>query len=91
MGESGGRQGVFPDNFVKLLEVEKEVKPKRRATDSHNMSSMLIGFVFPETKETSSSQCAFSQTLPRYWNASPLRGFCFFLEGRKKKLLNSDL
>uniref|UniRef100_A0A3P9CT29 Osteoclast-stimulating factor 1 n=1 Tax=Maylandia zebra TaxID=106582 RepID=A0A3P9CT29_9CICH len=26
MGEIGGRQGVFPDNFVKLLEVEKEVK-----------------------------------------------------------------
>uniref|UniRef100_A0A3Q1BWF9 Osteoclast-stimulating factor 1 n=1 Tax=Amphiprion ocellaris TaxID=80972 RepID=A0A3Q1BWF9_AMPOC len=25
MGEIGGRQGVFPDNFVKLLEVEKEV------------------------------------------------------------------
>lgn len=25
MGEVGGRQGVFPDNFVKLLEVEKEV------------------------------------------------------------------
>uniref|UniRef100_A0A3Q3LW04 Osteoclast-stimulating factor 1 n=1 Tax=Mastacembelus armatus TaxID=205130 RepID=A0A3Q3LW04_9TELE len=24
MGEIGGRQGVFPDNFVKLLEVEKE-------------------------------------------------------------------
>uniref|UniRef100_A0A3Q2Q990 SH3 domain-containing kinase-binding protein 1 n=1 Tax=Fundulus heteroclitus TaxID=8078 RepID=A0A3Q2Q990_FUNHE len=25
MGEIGGRQGVFPDNFVKLVEVEKEV------------------------------------------------------------------
>lgn len=25
MGEIGGRQGVFPDNFVKLFEVEKEV------------------------------------------------------------------
>lgn len=25
MGEIGGRQGVFPDNFVKLLEAEKEV------------------------------------------------------------------
>ncbi|KAF0028471.1 hypothetical protein F2P81_019558 [Scophthalmus maximus] len=24
MGEIGGRQGVFPDNFVKLLDVEKE-------------------------------------------------------------------
>ncbi|KAM4533335.1 SH3 domain-containing kinase-binding protein 1 isoform 1-T1 [Odontesthes bonariensis] len=28
MGEFGGRQGVFPDNFVKLLEVEKE-RPKK--------------------------------------------------------------
>ncbi|XP_070842141.1 SH3 domain-containing kinase-binding protein 1 isoform X1 [Chaetodon trifascialis] len=28
MGEIGGRQGVFPDNFVKLLEVEKE-RPKK--------------------------------------------------------------
>ncbi|XP_047205819.1 SH3 domain-containing kinase-binding protein 1 isoform X2 [Girardinichthys multiradiatus] len=27
-GEIGGRQGVFPDNFVKLLEVEKE-RPKK--------------------------------------------------------------
>lgn len=26
MGEVGGRQGVFPDNFVKLLELEKEVR-----------------------------------------------------------------
>lgn len=25
MGEIGGRKGVFPDNFVKILEVEKEV------------------------------------------------------------------
>ncbi|XP_075903479.1 SH3 domain-containing kinase-binding protein 1 isoform X3 [Nelusetta ayraudi] len=28
MGEIGGRQGVFPDNFVKLFEVEKE-RPKK--------------------------------------------------------------
>ncbi|XP_034428867.1 SH3 domain-containing kinase-binding protein 1 isoform X2 [Hippoglossus hippoglossus] len=28
MGEIGGRQGVFPDNFVKLLEVEKE-RPRK--------------------------------------------------------------
>ncbi|CAG05454.1 unnamed protein product, partial [Tetraodon nigroviridis] len=28
MGETGGRQGVFPDNFVKLLELEKE-RPKK--------------------------------------------------------------
>ncbi|XP_060921003.1 SH3 domain-containing kinase-binding protein 1 isoform X4 [Labrus mixtus] len=28
MGEIGGRQGVFPDNFVKLLELEKE-RPKK--------------------------------------------------------------
>ncbi|XP_037550364.1 SH3 domain-containing kinase-binding protein 1 [Nematolebias whitei] len=28
MGEIAGRQGVFPDNFVKLLEVEKE-RPKK--------------------------------------------------------------
>lgn len=28
LGEIGGRQGVFPDNFVKLLEVEKE-RPKK--------------------------------------------------------------
>ncbi|KAM6971731.1 SH3 domain-containing kinase-binding protein 1 isoform 3-T3 [Tautogolabrus adspersus] len=28
MGEIGGRQGVFPDNFVKLLEPEKE-RPKK--------------------------------------------------------------
>ncbi|KAM9331630.1 LOW QUALITY PROTEIN: SH3 domain-containing kinase-binding protein 1 [Pholidichthys leucotaenia] len=28
MGELSGRQGVFPDNFVKLLEVEKE-RPKK--------------------------------------------------------------
>lgn len=28
MGEIGGRQGVFPDNFVKLIEVEKE-RPKK--------------------------------------------------------------
>lgn len=29
MGEIGGRQGVFPDNFVKILEVEKEVNSSR--------------------------------------------------------------
>ncbi|XP_069552592.1 SH3 domain-containing kinase-binding protein 1 isoform X2 [Brachyistius frenatus] len=28
MGEIGGRQGVFPDNFVKLLDAEKE-RPKK--------------------------------------------------------------
>ncbi|KAM9774736.1 SH3 domain-containing kinase-binding protein 1 isoform 1-T1 [Syngnathus typhle] len=28
MGEVGGRQGVFPDNFVKLLEADKE-RPKK--------------------------------------------------------------
>ncbi|XP_011487435.1 SH3 domain-containing kinase-binding protein 1 isoform X2 [Oryzias latipes] len=28
MGEFGGRQGVFPDNFVKLIEAEKE-RPKK--------------------------------------------------------------
>ncbi|TNN24247.1 SH3 domain-containing kinase-binding protein 1 [Liparis tanakae] len=27
-GEVGGRQGVFPDNFVKLLDVDKEVAPR---------------------------------------------------------------
>lgn len=32
MGEIGGRQGVFPDNFVKLLEVEKEVSSARGHT-----------------------------------------------------------
>lgn len=34
MGEIGGRQGVFPDNFVKLFEVEKEVTSSRLFVDS---------------------------------------------------------
>lgn len=34
MGEVAGRQGVFPDNFVKLLEVEKEVKRRRIAREN---------------------------------------------------------
>lgn len=38
MGEIGGRQGVFPDNFVKLLEVEKEVSSAR----GHSTKSYLF-------------------------------------------------
>lgn len=79
MGEIGGRQGVFPDNFVKLLELEKEVKIKHTAKENHNMFSILIVFVFPETKETSSPGRTFNQTHPRYCNTSPLR-FCFFFK-----------
>lgn len=33
MGEIGGRQGVFPDNFVKLLEPEKEVEMEPTAEE----------------------------------------------------------
>lgn len=90
MGEIGGRQGVFPDNFVKLLEVEKEVKIKNKQTsvENHRIFSILIVFVFPETKETSSPQCTFNQTHPRYRKALPLRFFLFFSRGREKEMQN---
>lgn len=79
MGEIGGRQGVFPDNFVKLLELEKEVKIERIAEENHHTFSILTGFVFPETKETSSPRCTFSQAHPRYRNTSPPRFWVFTL------------
>lgn len=78
MGEIGGRQGVFPDNFVKLLELEKEVKVKDAAKENRHVFSILMVFVFPETKETSSPGRTFSQTLPRYCNTSPLRFWVFY-------------
>lgn len=40
MGEIGGRQGVFPDNFVKLLELEKEVKIKHVVKENHDVFSI---------------------------------------------------
>ncbi|KAM4533336.1 SH3 domain-containing kinase-binding protein 1 isoform 2-T2 [Odontesthes bonariensis] len=42
MGEFGGRQGVFPDNFVKLLEVEKE-RPKKPPPPSAPSSKHTAG------------------------------------------------
>ncbi|XP_015246146.1 PREDICTED: SH3 domain-containing kinase-binding protein 1 isoform X3 [Cyprinodon variegatus] len=42
MGEIGGRQGVFPDNFVKLLEVEKE-RPKKPPPPSAPSSKHTTG------------------------------------------------
>lgn len=96
MGEIGGRQGVFPDNFVKLLELEKEVKMNHMAKENHNIFSILIVFVLPETKEATSPRCTFSQTHPRYCNTSP-RWFWvltfFFPEVEKtmQEFLNSDL
>ncbi|KAM6900254.1 SH3 domain-containing kinase-binding protein 1-like isoform 2-T2 [Xenentodon cancila] len=42
MGEIGGRQGVFPDNFVKLLEVEKE-RPKKPPPPSAPSAKHAIG------------------------------------------------
>lgn len=86
MGEIGGRQGVFPDNFVKLLEVEKEVKMVEKAQPGNqNMFPISMVFVFPETKETSSPQCTFNQTNPRYCNTSRfgfVLFFWFFTSGR---------
>ncbi|XP_026147790.1 SH3 domain-containing kinase-binding protein 1 isoform X2 [Mastacembelus armatus] len=42
MGEIGGRQGVFPDNFVKLLEVEKE-RPKKPPPPSAPSAKLSTG------------------------------------------------
>uniref|UniRef100_A0A1A7X998 Osteoclast-stimulating factor 1 n=1 Tax=Iconisemion striatum TaxID=60296 RepID=A0A1A7X998_9TELE len=42
MGEIGGRQGVFPDNFVKLLEAEKE-RPKKPPPPSAPSSKHTTG------------------------------------------------
>ncbi|XP_041824216.1 SH3 domain-containing kinase-binding protein 1 isoform X2 [Melanotaenia boesemani] len=57
MGEIGGRQGVFPDNFVKLLEVEKE-RPKKPPPPSapsakHNTGPKKKGDLYSQTPETS--------------------------------------
>ncbi|XP_025766133.1 SH3 domain-containing kinase-binding protein 1 isoform X2 [Oreochromis niloticus] len=41
-GEIGGRQGVFPDNFVKLLEVEKE-RPKKPPPPSAPLAKHTTG------------------------------------------------
>ncbi|XP_008306313.1 SH3 domain-containing kinase-binding protein 1 isoform X2 [Cynoglossus semilaevis] len=42
MGEIGGRQGVFPDNFVKLLEAEKE-RPKKPPPPSAPSAKHITG------------------------------------------------
>lgn len=70
MGENAGRQGVFPDNFVKLLEVEKEVivaswrwsRSYLLMPKSH-LNPFLGWFfvrVFSETEETPTTQRSIS-------------------------------
>uniref|UniRef100_A0A3Q3DDE5 Osteoclast-stimulating factor 1 n=1 Tax=Hippocampus comes TaxID=109280 RepID=A0A3Q3DDE5_HIPCM len=50
MGEVGGRQGVFPDNFVKLLEAEKEVitKVEWKCTDKKKSDGKKVPPERPE-------------------------------------------
>ncbi|XP_041824219.1 SH3 domain-containing kinase-binding protein 1 isoform X5 [Melanotaenia boesemani] len=56
MGEIGGRQGVFPDNFVKLLEVEKE-RPKKppppSAPSAKHNTELDLDAVVPSTEKLS--------------------------------------
>ncbi|XP_069368203.1 SH3 domain-containing kinase-binding protein 1 isoform X5 [Paralichthys olivaceus] len=56
MGEIGGRQGVFPDNFVKLLEVEKE-RPKKppppSAPSAKSTTDVDLDAVVPSTEKLS--------------------------------------
>ncbi|XP_035805261.2 SH3 domain-containing kinase-binding protein 1 isoform X3 [Amphiprion ocellaris] len=56
MGEIGGRQGVFPDNFVKLLEVEKE-RPKKppppSAPSAKHTADMDLDAVVSSTEKLS--------------------------------------
>ncbi|XP_045919093.1 SH3 domain-containing kinase-binding protein 1-like isoform X2 [Micropterus dolomieu] len=63
-GEIGGRQGVFPDNFVKLLEVEKE-RPKKPPPPSA-----------PSAKHTTGEELKFGDipkpTLPSLLPKKPL-------------------
>lgn len=62
-GEIGGRQGVFPDNFVKLLDVDKEVilvqGDARQLLETRCVNRFFHVAVFPETKEAASSLCTF--------------------------------
>ncbi|XP_044194839.1 SH3 domain-containing kinase-binding protein 1 isoform X6 [Thunnus albacares] len=56
MGEIGGRQGVFPDNFVKLLEAEKE-RPKKppppSAPSAKHTTDMDLDAVVSSTEKLS--------------------------------------
>ncbi|XP_061522561.1 SH3 domain-containing kinase-binding protein 1 isoform X3 [Phycodurus eques] len=57
MGEVGGRQGVFPDNFVKLLEAEKE-RPKKPPPPSapatkHTTPDLDLDAVVPSAEKLS--------------------------------------
>lgn len=92
MGEIGGRQGVFPDNFVKLLEVEKEVTLVQGFMQHifvywRLFLIFLYLCVFAETKETASSQCAFSETQHRYFDSSHL----LFLSIKKNQIETCEL
>ncbi|XP_034428868.1 SH3 domain-containing kinase-binding protein 1 isoform X3 [Hippoglossus hippoglossus] len=56
MGEIGGRQGVFPDNFVKLLEVEKErprKPPPPSAPSAKNTTDADLDAVLPAAEKLS--------------------------------------
>uniref|UniRef100_A0A8C2Z6I1 Osteoclast-stimulating factor 1 n=1 Tax=Cyclopterus lumpus TaxID=8103 RepID=A0A8C2Z6I1_CYCLU len=65
-GEVGGRRGVFPDNFVKLLDADKEVTGgDAKISEGGSVHECVLFFYFfssPETKETASPRCAFSET-----------------------------
>ncbi|XP_035854166.1 SH3 domain-containing kinase-binding protein 1 isoform X5 [Sander lucioperca] len=55
-GEIGGRQGVFPDNFVKLLEVEKErprKPPPPSAPGAKHTTDVDLDAVVPSTEKLS--------------------------------------
>uniref|UniRef100_A0A8C2Z6G7 Osteoclast-stimulating factor 1 n=1 Tax=Cyclopterus lumpus TaxID=8103 RepID=A0A8C2Z6G7_CYCLU len=55
-GEVGGRRGVFPDNFVKLLDADKEVTGgDAKISEGGSVHECVLFFYFfssPETKET---------------------------------------
>ncbi|XP_072769619.1 SH3 domain-containing kinase-binding protein 1 isoform X3 [Nerophis lumbriciformis] len=56
MGEIGGRQGVFPDNFVKLLEAEKK-RPKKppppSAPSAKHTADLDLDAVVPSAEKLS--------------------------------------
>ncbi|XP_049605607.1 SH3 domain-containing kinase-binding protein 1 isoform X5 [Syngnathus scovelli] len=57
MGEVGGRQGVFPDNFVKLLEADKE-RPKKppppgAPSSKHTAADLDLDAVVPAAEKLS--------------------------------------
>nr|XP_054607011.1 SH3 domain-containing kinase-binding protein 1 isoform X1 [Nothobranchius furzeri] len=61
MGEIGGRQGVFPDNFVKMLEAEKE-RPKKPPPPSA-----------PSVKHAAEKKCEAKKLPPERPEHLPLR------------------